>query len=153
MTAAAVLAACATDEAPTAIERTHDACAALALVATEPSEVQSRGMDGAQELWRDRGAPALGLRAGATLEVRFQDAGGPFFGLYDDHESVIYINNSIANERTLSIVIAHELGHAFGLLHVEPDDRVSVMNPGNLDTPPNADDQRAIEALWGACNE
>ena len=151
MLAAAAVSACATDEAPTAIERTHDACAALALIASEPTALQNSGMGGAQALWRDRGAPALGLRAGATLEVRFQDASGPFFGLYDDHESVIYINNSIESERALSIVIAHELGHAFGLLHVPSSERVSVMNPGNLETPPSEEDQRAIEALWGAC--
>lgn len=84
------------------------------------------------------------------MEVRFDEAAPPFHGLYDDSEGVIYINRGIIDERTLSIVIAHELGHAFGLLHV--DDRESVMNPGNLDTPPNAADQAAIEALWGACS-
>jgi hypothetical protein len=151
MIAAAALSACTTNDTPAAIELTHDACAALALVSTAPSAFQTSGMEGGQQLWRDRGAPAIGRRAGATVEVRFDDAAGPFFGFYDDHEGVIYINDGIANEQTLQIVIAHELGHAFGLQHVSPDERVSVMNPGNLTVAPNESDQRAIEALWGAC--
>lgn len=128
---------------------THDACAPLALVSTTATELQLGGIEAAQRLWRERGAPALGLRAGSTLEVRFEKSAGAFFGLYDDEHGVIYINSTIANKDALAVVIAHELGHAFGLPHVT--DRTSVMNPGNLQTVPNESDQRALAALWGDC--
>jgi predicted Zn-dependent protease len=133
----------------TTIDITHDACAPLALVSPAATEVQLTGISDAQALWRERGAPALGLRAGATVEVRFQRAANNFHGLYDDEHGVIYINQQITIRSVLAIVIAHELGHAFGLPHVT--DRVSVMNPGNLSTPPTEADQRALAALWGNC--
>jgi predicted Zn-dependent protease len=50
-------------------------------------------------------------------------------------------------------VIAHELGHAFGLVHVSPDTRPSVMNPGNTTVAPNDGDRAALEALWGTCGD
>lgn len=145
----AVLAsACSTGDEVTSIANTVDACAPLALVANAPTPLQQGGIDGAYALWRDA-APALGRRAGATMSIVFEDAAAAFHGLYDDREGVIYVNRAIENEAVLSIVIAHELGHAFGLPHVT--DRPSVMNPGNLDTPPNAMDHRAVQALWGTC--
>ncbi|NVB81806.1 MAG: matrixin family metalloprotease [Kofleriaceae bacterium] len=144
------LVACAADSGDYTIELTHDACAPIALVSATPTAVQSAGLDKAQSLWRDRGVPAIGLRAGATVEVRFDDAAPLFHGLYDDKTGVIYINNDLTDETTLSIVIAHELGHALGLLHITG--RPSVMNPGNLTIPPNAEDQAALEALWGPCS-
>lgn len=145
-----MLTACIEGDETVTIARTVDACSPLALVSAAPTEIQTAGMQGAQELWRDRGAPALGRRAGSTMEVRFDEAASAFHGLYDDQEGVIYINRGIANERVMSIVIAHELGHAFGMHHVT--DRPSVMNPGNLDIAPTAEDQLAIEAMWGACS-
>jgi hypothetical protein len=142
------LAACSTESGAT-IGLTHDACAPLALVSTTASTQQLTGIQAAETLWRDRGAPALGLRAGATLEVRFESASGAFHGLYDDDQGVIFINTQIADDTTLAIVIAHELGHAFGLVHVT--DRDSVMNPGNLTITPTLDDQAELARLWGAC--
>jgi hypothetical protein len=143
------LVGCGTDGDQT-INIQHDACAPLALVSASATEGQRIGMSDGQELWRDRGAPSLGLRADTTLEVRFDTAAAAFHGHYDDETSVIYINNQITDDKVLAIVIAHELGHAFGLPHIT--DRESVMNPGNLTIVPNAEDQRAIEALWGSCD-
>jgi hypothetical protein len=151
MMSATLLTACASNEGTSTIELTHDACAPLSLVADAPSALQTAAMEGGQELWRDRGAPAIGRRAGATLEVRFEPASGAFRGLYDDSEGIIYINSELQDERVLSIVVAHELGHAFGLVHVPASDRISLMNPGNISTLPTAEDQAAIESLWGTC--
>jgi hypothetical protein len=134
-----------------AIALTHDACAPLALVSATPTAVQSAGIDKAQQLWRDNGVPSIGLRAGETVEVQFDDAAPPFHGLYDDQTGIIYINNDLTDETSLSIVIAHEVGHAFGLVHIT--DRPSVMNPGNLTIAPNAQDRIALEALWGPCTQ
>jgi hypothetical protein len=144
-----MLAACTGSDGDTTIDITHDACAPLALVSATTTAVQREGIADAEAMWRDRGAPALGLRAGSTLEVRFEAAAYNFHGLYDDEHGVIYINQQITIRSTLGIVVAHELGHAFGLPHIT--DRVSVMNPGNLSTPPTDDDQRALAALWGNC--
>lgn len=129
------------------IALTHDACAPLALVSDAP-EIQG-ALDEAHALWRDRGAPSVGLRAGATVEVQLEAAAGPFHGLYDDKTGIIYINQDLIGNPALPIVVAHELGHAFGLVHIT--DRPSVMNPGNLTIAPNAEDQRALEGIWGAC--
>ena len=146
----AVLAsACSTGDEVSTIENTVDACAPLALVASAPTPVQIAGIDGAYALWRERGAPALGRRAGATMSIVFDEAAEAFHGLYDDSARVIYVNRSIENEAALAIVIAHELGHAFGLPHIT--DRESVMNPGNLDTAPTATDHQAVQELWGPC--
>jgi Zn-dependent peptidase ImmA (M78 family) len=106
-------------------------------------------MTDAQALWRDRGAPALGLRADTTVNVVFEEAAEAFHGLYDDSSGVIYINTALTDPQELQIVIAHELGHAFGLAHVTG--RASVMNPGNVTVVPNEADQAALEALWGNC--
>jgi hypothetical protein len=143
------LAACGGGTSDSAIGVTHDPCAPLALVSAEATTVQQQALRGAEELWRDQGAPSLGLRAGTTLPVEFDDAAPAFHGLYDDTLGVIYINDTIEDPTTLSIVIAHELGHAFGLPHVT--DRVSVMNPGNLTVVPDQADRAALASLWGAC--
>ena len=123
----------------------HDPCEPLALTASAPTALQRTALDGAQALWRSYGAPAIGT--GTTLDVEFQAAAPGFHGLYAD--GIVYINEDIADEATLAIVIAHELGHAFGLVHVS--DRVSVMNPGNLTVVPGDTDRAALEAMWGTC--
>jgi hypothetical protein len=60
------------------------------------------------------------------------------------------INRRLSGE-PLEITVAHELGHAFGLWHVEHEVRTSVMNPGNLTVAPNAGDASDVAVLWGRC--
>ena len=148
--AAFALCACGASEDPGEIELTHDACSPLTLVADAPTDIQSAALQGGQQLWNDAGVPALG-RAGATIEVRFESSNPAIRGLYDDQTGVIYINSELKDARVLSIVIAHELGHAFGLVHVPASERKSLMNPGNVSTPPTVEDQAAVTALWGTC--
>lgn len=152
----------------------HDVCAPIALTVSEPTDVQRAGINGALALWRSHGIGTLsvidGVAAGPlpaptapdaptaptapdAIEVRFQEAALPFHGLYDDETGVVYINRRIEDPTPLSIVLAHELGHAFGLPHVDFTERTSLMNPGNFVTPPTDADRTAIEALWGRCGD
>jgi hypothetical protein len=106
-------------------------------------------------MWRDHGAPGLvdgaGPAATSQIGLRWQRAAPFFRGFYDDGAGVIYINTMLADPQTIGVVIAHELGHAFGLQHVAPEVRASVMNPGNTTVPPNDGDRATLEAMWGSC--
>jgi hypothetical protein len=137
------------------IDVVHDACAPIALAVPSANDFQRLGITDAIELWRERGAAGLGITANhfattPTIEIRFERAAAAFHGVYDDEIGVIVVNTALADRRELAIVVAHELGHAFGLLHVT--DRASLMTPGNLTTPPTEDDQDQLRALWGACD-
>ncbi len=137
----------------------HDVCAPISLAVDAPTDVQRAGIDGALGLWRSHGIETVRVVGGGgapradMIELRFEPAALPFHGLYDDETSIVYVNSAIEALTPLSIVIAHELGHAFGLPHVAFAERDSLMNPGNLVTPPTEADRAAIEALWGPCQE
>jgi hypothetical protein len=145
------IAGCATSGDSDTIATTFDPCSPLDLSAAMPTPVQADGIAAAIAAWKADGAPGLGVAAGASLDVRFQSAAPLFYGLYDDTNAVIYINNDLTDAGTLAVVVAHELGHAFGLHHVSTDVRASVMNPGNLTVMPTDEDRRTLEALRGAC--
>jgi hypothetical protein len=145
------LAACG-DITDHTIDRTFDPCAAIALAPIDASALQLDAIEEARALWHGRGATGLGARGGGdTIEIRFESAASVFRGLYDDEHGVIYINRALTDPAALAIVIAHELGHAFGLVHVPVSERSSLMNPGNLDTPPTEIDASTLTALWGGC--
>lgn len=150
------LTACSAEDST--IDNTRDVCAGVTVTSSTATQLQADGIDDALGLWRDRGVTRLGrdassrgLTTAPALEIRFEAASGAFRGLYDDERGVIFINSVLVERSQIAIVVAHELGHAFGLAHIT--ERTSVMSPGNLETPPTEADGHAIEALWGPCEE
>jgi hypothetical protein len=83
-----------------------------------------------------------------AVPLHFQAAAPPSHGFFDPARGEIFVNVDL-EARPLTVTIAHELGHAFGLVHVT--DRASVMTAGNLDVQPNVGDVAALVKLWGAC--
>ena len=156
----AALAACSGSARSEYVAR--DPCSALAITTGATTAAEHDGVAGALALWRARGVSAFdapeatddapdGSTDAAAIEIRFDDAAETFHGVFDPAADRVVINRAITDPATLAIVIAHELGHVFGLAHVAPAARLSLMNPGNLIMPPTDADQRALEALWGTC--
>jgi hypothetical protein len=83
-----------------------------------------------------------------ALPVHFRQAAAPSHGYFDPATGQVLINLSLRSHE-LAVVLAHEVGHAFGLVHVSG--RPSVMASGNLDVEPNAGDVAELVKLWGAC--
>jgi hypothetical protein len=148
----ALLGGCAAGPGDTTLDVTFDVCQPISIVAANATEVESASIDVALAMWTDLDAyPLTRGSAEQLLEVVFQDAAAPFHGLYDDEYGVIYINRRLSDDHQRAVTIAHELGHAFGLWHVERNARTSVMNPANLVIVPNTDDAAELNALWGPC--
>jgi hypothetical protein len=149
----AAAAACTGPSGPTVEGKTFDPCTPpTVVVGADATPAQASGVTAALALWRARGAPDLGTASGPQVPVQFQTASPLSHGYYDPDAGIIYINNDLVSPDTLAIVIAHELGHAFGLVHIPTDVRRSVMNPGNLEVVPDEEDERALAAVWGACS-
>jgi hypothetical protein len=144
----AVTAACSTS-APGA-DRTYDACSPIAVTSPTASAAQLASLSQAMQLWAGVGVEGFSVAgSGAPLAMAFVDGTPAEYGLYDGADETIYINAAALDDAELPIVMAHELGHAVGLVHVPMADRVSVMNPGNLAALPTAADADAVAALWG----
>lgn len=113
---------------------------------------EQAGVDSAFGLWRGHGVTAFdGAATGAPIAIEFADAAAAFHGQYDPSGDRVLINRDLTDPDELSIVIAHEFGHVFGLVHVPRATRLSLMNPDNLITLPTAADEQALAALWGSC--
>lgn len=151
-----LLSACAGDEqGREIIDIVFDPCAPLQIELKAATASQRDAIQAGLEQWR--------RDAGALLTVTLEpDDGTPivpvildraphaFHGHYADEEGVIYLNEDLAGIE-LSITMAHELGHVFGLYHVPREEGPSVMNPGNLTHEVQPADVKALRSLWGTC--
>ena len=144
----AVTAACSTS-APGA-DRTYDACSPVSVTSPTATAAELASLSQAVMLWSAVGVDGFAVGgSGAALTMAFVDGTPAEYGLYDGADETVYINAGALDDTNRPIVMAHELGHAVGLVHVPVTERVSVMNPGNLTALPTAADAEAVAALWG----
>jgi hypothetical protein len=152
--------ACMTDDT---IDITFDPCSPLTIVPgadTEQHELQS--IEEALVAW-DRVLPtriSVGTAAGGDgeigdgeLPISFEDGDTFYRAIYFDKWGEILISREKLAPEDYALAVAHELGHAFGLFHVPAQERASIMNVGNLDIVPSADDAFAVSALWDSCRQ
>ncbi len=135
-----------------------DPCDPVLVTSPEATADQQASLDSALASWHALGANGPTDMAAALdpdvpqVTVRYRDASGAIYGVYDDTDATIYVNTRVDDASQRAITIAHELGHALGLVHVAADERPSVMNPGNLTIAPNVEDAAELARLWGACS-
>jgi hypothetical protein len=152
-------ASCASNEAPSGPAVTFNPCASVTL-APDPaaSTAELAGIAAAAALWNQSAGSALamapptspGAAPTPTLPIHFQTAAAPIHGLYDAPNGEVFINDDLSGAE-LAITLAHEIGHSFGLVHIPPEVRPSLMNPGNLTVSITPDDVTTLAALWGRC--
>lgn len=130
--------------------RTYDACAPVRLQLDAPTDARLSAVDAAIAAWQAAGVTTFTRNDAAdTISIEFADASPAEYGLFEG--TAIAINVELEGDQ-LAVTIAHELGHAVGLVHIDPAERTSVMNPGNLVVGPTIDDHDAVVALWGNCH-
>ncbi len=157
LAAAGSAVACAPGEASGGPAVTFDPCAPVTLTPdATASAVELGGIAAAAALWNQDAGSALAMVApagtdgGPSLPIHFQNAAAPIHGLYDAPDGQVFINDDLSGAE-LSITIAHEIGHSFGLVHIPPDVRPSLMNPGNLTVSITPADVTTLAGLWGRC--
>jgi len=120
---------------------------------------QRAGVADGIALWNAAAATRLSVGGGSTdaqppappiptVPLHFQSAAGAFYGLYEPAVGQIFINVDLGGH-PLAVTIAHEIGHAFGLVHIPASQRASLMNSGNLVTEPTPADVATLDAHWG----
>lgn len=147
--------------APAGIQTVFDPCQALIIDIDVEANADQRGsVETGLGMWNTRADAALALPASLPdddvtqpprIPLYFDRAGTAFHGFYDDVEGIVYVNDGIVDDRARSLTVAHEIGHAFGMVHVDPDDRPSLMNPGNLSVGLTEADVATLVDMWGAC--
>lgn len=137
------------------VDTSFDPCSPLTIVPGSELRPQEReSIQSAIDAWSTVLPTEITVSAdpgdGPILYINF-DEDSFYRAIYFDKVGEIWINRKRLEEDDFALAIAHELGHAFGLLHTAADERVSVMNVGNLATPPTLEDARAVSELWEAC--
>ncbi len=135
---------------------TLDACSHVEVAAPADASVADRqSFTSAIAMWQGTAHSGMVLAepggGPAALSLRFVDT-ALFLGRYDDQAMVVELARGIDDNGVLAVVLAHERGHVFGLYHVDPSERASVMNAGNVTVTPTSADAAAIAALWGDCS-
>ncbi|MBI2897861.1 MAG: hypothetical protein HYY06_30160 [Deltaproteobacteria bacterium] len=137
------------------IDIVHDPCEPLVLDPAPDATLPEReSISAAMELWRAKAEARLTLDevpGAMRLPIRFESAALAFYGLYDDEEGIVFVNRELEDSEERAVTITHEIGHSFGLVHVDRSERSSVMNPANLDVLPTPEDIEALSAIWGPC--
>jgi hypothetical protein len=152
------VAACSPEETPPGEAVAFDPCQPLLLMPDPAATATERDAIAAgADLWNAIAGTRLAVAdadasADVFLPIHFQAAAAAFHGLYDPTNGQVFINTDLVGGAQ-AVTIAHEIGHAFGLAHVPAGQRTSVMNPGNLNTEPNATDVATLALRWGACGE
>lgn len=157
LVAVAATVGCASGEAPSGPAVTFNPCASVTLVPdATASPVELAGIAAAAALWNQSAGSALamvsttGASGGPMLPIHFQTAAAPIHGLYDGPDGEVFINDDLSGSE-LAITIAHEIGHSFGLVHIPPDVRPSLMNAGNLTVSITPADVATLAGIWGRC--
>lgn len=143
-----LLAACGA--APSGPALTFDACEPMTVGVAAASDDQLASIDDAIAMWSAEGVAVTRGDTGQVAIV-FRSGAKALYGFYDDTTATVYINAELADRTERAITVAHELGHAFALVHVPASTRASVMNPGNLTIEPDDGDRAALAAMWGDC--
>jgi hypothetical protein len=140
----------------TVMDHTYDPCAGLTLVAMNAREDELESIDRALALWNEAGGFRLTRESApgfSSLTIEFEVAAEASRGLYDDERGIVIVNRAIEDDLVRTITVAHELGHSFGLWHVSPDERRSLMNPQNKSLGPTEEDVANVRALWASCSD
>jgi hypothetical protein len=157
--AAASVTGCAEAPAAGGPAIAFDPCTPLSLAPdATATAAQQAGVAAGAALWNASAgsdllmaaAPAADAGTTPVLPIHFQVAAAPFHGLYDAPHGQVFVNEDLVGE-DLAITVAHEVGHAFGLVHISPDVRASLMNPGNLSVLPTPQDVATLADIWGRC--
>jgi hypothetical protein len=146
--AAAVVMGCGAPPEDTTPAVVYPPCGPLIVAPpTSASPLQRNAVLAGLELWNRQGFTQLGAAGdGQPIALHFQKASPIFNGFYDPKTGEVLINESMDEPGEIAVVVAHELGHAMGLAHVEQNERASVMNPGNLSVTPTPADSALLSS-------